>query len=505
MIKAKLPTWKNSLIFFGLICAMVMVYYLFQIQHARRILNQHILDHAHLVSTIVKHTAQGAVLSKELFDELMTSFLGNTARFIAYLDDIEPFEDEELHALATELGLSCIYIERRDKVRVSHPSCAQFLKKNCSPERGVVHDLESHLYVCSYKENTMCISLAVSAIGIEDLQFKTGLTNVISHITKVPGIKRITLLPSYETNKISFFEQHNERLAKVTIPLEKKSLEVELAVGSLAEMVGRLWRDFFIFGVGLAFLGIVLSYLIYRQQMEHIYQIRKFEDSLSKEREVAAIGRAAATIAHEIRNPLNAISMGIQRIQLEVVDLDQETLHFLTVIQKEITRVNESVENLLSYAKVRVPKPRQIAFGVLLQDIFSLYEGELKARAIKYTLDIQPGRSFNLDPDEMAQLIENLIKNAIDAQPDGGFVHIKVFQKQNTQFMSIKNAGFNCEHTELKHLLEPYFTTKSEGTGLGLYISYRIARAHRGDITLQIPEEGVLEATVSLMDIVEDT
>ena len=193
-----------------------------------------------------------------------------------------------------------------------------------------------------------------------------------------------------------------------------------------------------------------------------------------------------------------------QRIQLEVGDLNQDTHHFINVIQKEITRVNESVENLLSYAKVRLPQPKQIAFCSLVEDIFSLYEGELKARAIKHTLDIRPGRAFNLDPDEMAQLIENLIKNSIDAQPEGGFVHIRVFQKEDTQFMSIKNAGFNLSAKEIKHLLEPYFTTKIKGTGLGLYISSRIARAHRGDIDLQIPEEGIIEATVSLRDILED-
>jgi len=504
MVKTRLPTWQNNLIFFGLICFMVLVYYLFQIQQARKILGKHLLSHAKLVSEVVTYTARGAVLSKELLDELMTSFLGNTARFIAYLDSIEPFREEELSSLAKEIGLSCISIKRNGSETISKTLCPHFRDRMYSQKIGLDHDKNLHRYLYGHKEDDLFITLAVSAAKIEDLQAQTGLSQVMAHIAEVPEIRSVQLLPLAGKEGISFFQKRKERLAKAVLPFDNQTVEIVLEVTDLSKMVSRLWLDFFIFGFGLAFFGLGLSYLLYRQQMAHIRQIKEFEDSLSKQRQVAVIGRIAATVAHEIRNPLNVISMGLQRLRLESTNLEHEEQQVIDIIQREVSRMDERVEDLLGLAKPRPPKPEPVDFHSLVEDILLLYEKELKVRKIKLTRDIRPGRKIHLDHDQMIQLIENILKNAIEAQESGGFVDVSVFQREGFQFFVVRNGGVKLSPHEADSLLEPYFTTKPKGTGLGLYISARIARAHGGDISFQFPREGVIEVTVSLKNLLED-
>jgi signal transduction histidine kinase len=103
------------------------------------------------------------------------------------------------------------------------------------------------------------------------------------------------------------------------------------------------------------------------------------------------------------------------------------------------------------------------------------------------------------DPGLLGQVAENLLKNAIEAQPAGGAIHVEVSAGQGQGVcLKITNRGFSLGPDEAERILEPYFTTKADGTGLGLTISRRIVEAHGGRLTIQVPEPGTVEISVWL-------
>ena len=102
------------------------------------------------------------------------------------------------------------------------------------------------------------------------------------------------------------------------------------------------------------------------------------------------------------------------------------------------------------------------------------------------------------DPDLLGQVVENLLRNAIEAQPQGGFLHLEIGQKSRTIVLKVKNGGFPLPADEAERILEPYFTTKTKGTGLGLAIARRIIQAHQGRIEVRATGDGTVELAVYL-------
>jgi signal transduction histidine kinase len=98
----------------------------------------------------------------------------------------------------------------------------------------------------------------------------------------------------------------------------------------------------------------------------------------------------------------------------------------------------------------------------------------------------------------LSQSIENLVKNAIEAQPDGGFLKLQVFSKDGDCIFRVENSGFTLPSGEADQILEPYYTTKTRGTGLGLAIVRKTVLAHGGRVTVSVPEPGVLRVTLRL-------
>ena len=102
------------------------------------------------------------------------------------------------------------------------------------------------------------------------------------------------------------------------------------------------------------------------------------------------------------------------------------------------------------------------------------------------------------DPGLLGQVVENLLKNAIEAQPGGGAIQVEVARKDQEICLRVKNSGFSMEPEDAERILEPYFTTKADGTGLGLTISRRIVEAHGGRMVVRVPEPGMVEISACL-------
>ncbi len=506
--KRRFPLWMANVFVFAFLFCAVIAYFLWQVQQARKDFLEHVREHAVLVAEVVQLSARGSVLSKRAAEEILDDFLGNSARFVNYLNKVEPFTQEELAAFAKEAGLAGIRIQKGEKEYVEGPP--GWLRKppsGCRPASKLEHDAVEHLYLFSLPEEAGpgCVTVGITDSQIRIMQEHLGLENVIKTIAGIPRMSYVELkaLPA-DMERVSgepavtFIDKGDLRVAEARLPMEGKELVVALDAGYLHRAIGRLWRNFSLFSAALASLGVVLSLILYRRQAAHLMQVRQFERQISSERENASLGRSAAAIAHEIRNPLNALGIGLQRLQMEGEEIADDHRHLIDLMLGSVKRANVSVEGLLRYARPQHASKREMRLDLLAEDMLDLYTAHARELGIEVSRRITFRESILADPDLLGQVAENLLKNAIEAQPEGGSILLTVERENEHVCFRVKNAGFALTPEEADRIFNPYFTTKVDGTGLGLTISRRIVEAHEGHMEVQVPEAGVVEVSFCL-------
>ncbi|MCD6293005.1 MAG: GHKL domain-containing protein, partial [Deltaproteobacteria bacterium] len=236
-------------------------------------------------------------------------------------------------------------------------------------------------------------------------------------------------------------------------------------------------------------------------QLSRLSEARHNEQFLAQEREDAVLGRAAAAIAHEIRNPLNAINLGLQRLELEESGLLAEYTPLTSAMRNAVSRANTIVGDLSRFAQPLTIAAENIAIESLLKDILALYQSEAELLKIKISLtanDKQRQRDIEADPTLLAQALENICKNAIEAQPEGGFLDIRLQVCQQECQITFSNGGCTVKPADLKKITEPWFSTKTRGTGLGLALVERIIKTHNGRFTVICSQSGILQQDIFL-------
>jgi len=507
-----LPGWRGNLLIFGLLIGIVLAYFFWQVRGTQATFSTYAREHARMLAGVIELNAKGALLSQTSVEEILDLFLGNTARFVDYLDDIEPFTDEELTEFAKGYGLEGIFIRRGDGTfAMGPPKWFQNSDALCSGEAGSLrHFPDQHLYIAVWHPapGAGCIGVGVKALAIEELKEKIGLDRLLKTLTGLAGIRYVRLLPGSDVSEgnslqidpeeVIFLDDPDGKVAEARRLLGDQVLLVGLDAGQFSFRVRQIWGEFFLFSAVLALLGGFFSWLLYRYQQAYFKHIRSVERELAREREDAALGRSAAAIAHEIRNPLNAIGMGLQRLRMEAETLEEGERELIATMLRALKRADGIIENIRLYARPMQPKRQQILFGELVKDIWALYERRCKDQGIRAEIDIREEYPLYGDPHLLSQVVENLIKNSIEAQPEGGFLTLQVFCPGQECLFRIENSGFNLSPQEADQILEPYYTTKTRGTGLGLAIVRKTVLAHGGRMTVGVPEPGVLRVTLRL-------
>jgi signal transduction histidine kinase len=205
---------------------------------------------------------------------------------------------------------------------------------------------------------------------------------------------------------------------------------------------------------------------------------------------LAATGELAATLAHEIKNPLNAIGGAATYIGKNIKgSLTQE---FVSVITSEVSRINKLTTTLLSFSKTADPNPEPCDLNNLVKE--ALYLLSKESPDLQVTLkeelaeDLPP---VECDYNQIKQVVINLLINAHDAVSKNGEITVKTWHEKNRIYMAVKDNGSGISPEIIHNIFNPFFTTKTRGTGLGLAISKRIAKEHGGDLTVKsTPGEG---------------
>jgi two-component system sensor histidine kinase HydH len=229
-------------------------------------------------------------------------------------------------------------------------------------------------------------------------------------------------------------------------------------------------------------------------------RIQQTFEQLKQADRLAALGQLSAGVAHEIRNPLGSIKGSIEILETEFPP-DHPKREFVDIIKEETVRLNNIVAEFLKFTRPAKPSMESVCLADLIESTLTLLRKE--AESVHVRLDVQHGPSIpsvHLDPDQIRQVLLNIVLNAIQAMPEGGKLEVKSsYQAQDdTVMIQVADSGNGQVPSDLDHLFDPFYTTKPHGTGLGLSISYQLVRNHRGSITVRQNDEGGLTFAVTL-------
>jgi two-component system sensor histidine kinase HydH len=230
--------------------------------------------------------------------------------------------------------------------------------------------------------------------------------------------------------------------------------------------------------------GTHLGYVILFKDLTEVRALRR---EIERSQRLASVGRLAAGVAHEIRNPLSSIKGFATYFKQRYQDVpeDQQTAGIMI---QEVDRLNRVVSQLLEFAKPVTVSPKPTSLKGLVKDSLKLIERQAQDKQIdintRNSADIDEVR---IDPDRINQVLLNLYLNAIEAMQPGGKLGIEIFDSKKNGGLNIQisDTGHGIAAEDLPKIFDPYFTTKSSGTGLGLAIAHNIVEAMGGSIEVK--------------------
>jgi signal transduction histidine kinase len=227
--------------------------------------------------------------------------------------------------------------------------------------------------------------------------------------------------------------------------------------------------------------------------------MRALHEQLVQSEKMAALGAMMAEITHEIRNPLVSIGGFTRRLAKKLQS--GEDKKYIDIILSEVTRLEGIIHDNLTYIKEMAPQPAETDMNALVQEILTLYEDELTQRRIRMERDFSSRMPLLMvDPQQLKQAVINILKNAMEAMENGGSLTIRTYavDEAGEAALEFGDTGPGISAKAMHNIFNPYYTTKPRGTGLGLPITNRIIKAHRGRIELRNKDAGGAVFTIKL-------
>ncbi len=279
------------------------------------------------------------------------------------------------------------------------------------------------------------------------------------------GIALIIYLARRYTEPIHRLVEHFKKVSagdlSVTIPVESRDEIGELAQG-------------------------------FNEMVEKLREREALEKRLNEAEHLSRVGQLASGIAHEIRNPLNYISLAIDHLKNEVVDRCPDRTEEVSVltdkIKEEVRRANYMVVNFMNYGRPLKLRKVTVSFDELMERTLSVLNERLAEQKVSVTQQVAVDFPLlNIDPELMRNCITNFITNAAQAMPEGGTISVKAEKDAEPGWtrISFADTGNGISAEDMEKIFQPYFTTKDLGIGLGLAITERIVKAHDGKILVE--------------------
>ncbi|WP_152667744.1 ATP-binding protein [Aneurinibacillus tyrosinisolvens] len=218
-----------------------------------------------------------------------------------------------------------------------------------------------------------------------------------------------------------------------------------------------------------------------------VYLIENMKKNMELQREINrteklhVMGELAAAVAHEIRNPMTVVRGFMQLLHQEQIEEHKKRMYTELMIG-ELDRAEEIINDYLTFAKPEAKHREEIDAGVEVQNAVNVMSSYALLRNVETITGIDHGLFVYLEPSKFRQCLVNLIKNGIEAMPDGGGLQVYAYRRGDSIVVDIIDEGIGMSPEEVSRLGSPFYSTKEKGTGLGLMVCYRIIELFNGKI-----------------------
>ncbi|MFW6163037.1 MAG: two-component system sensor histidine kinase NtrB [Planctomycetota bacterium] len=235
----------------------------------------------------------------------------------------------------------------------------------------------------------------------------------------------------------------------------------------------------------VAILAGFSAYIVYLNE-----KTRSLHAALEEEQRLAYVGTLAASIAHEVRNPLSSVKMNVQMIERRLERLGEpgDVEYFQTKverIQSEVDRLEESVSHFLAFARPAPLRAQLLALNEVVDGVLDFLEPQCREADIELVRDLAGDLPpVEVDPNQIAQALQNLVLNAVQAIGTGGRITVRTAQSGGAVVLAVADDGPGIPPEDQEHVFDVFYTTREGGTGLGLNIVSRIVDEHGGHLSL---------------------
>ncbi len=222
------------------------------------------------------------------------------------------------------------------------------------------------------------------------------------------------------------------------------------------------------------------------EQLSGVYEkVQANFEGMKRAERLSALGQLSAGLAHEIRNPLASIS-GSAAILRRNQDLDAKQAKCIDIITNECQRLNGLLTNFLNFARPRPPRLQVVDLIPLFDNVLALAGHGVRGKTVHFEKHVQPGLPpVECDPEQLEQVLLNLMINAIEASPDGDTIQLSAVSEDQRVVVQVIDRGHGVAPSHIDRLFDPFFTTKEHGTGLGLPVAHQIMGQMGGSLSAQ--------------------
>jgi signal transduction histidine kinase len=326
---------------------------------------------------------------------------------------------------------------------------------------------------------------------MESLRRKSVLQDILDREEKQFNVVGIRI---YDQKGVPFIVRGGKSVDAFVLsrPLDSQFLpgytvEILISKALAKDTLKRTTMSFVFILILLVLSGALSTFAIFMLERKHEKKVNEMEKEIELKERLVSLGKLASGMAHEIRNPLNAISLSVQRLKREFLpeeEKKEEYLTFLEIMRSELVRVDRIVEEFLLSTRAHAPFINENLYNIF-DEVLVIIGEKAASREIAISNKVDQQTIIESQKDRLKQAFYNIILNGIEAIGQKGSIGIWMKEKDNAVDIYIKDSGCGITEEELLKIFEYHYTTKDKGMGLGLPISYMIVRDHGGDIHVE--------------------